>query len=429
MDSAMGGRMARIANILGIIALSIIFLVLPLLIGCGDSVEGEETSGTQPTTGAVPQDAVITIGNHTDLTGPTSGALQYINLALEDIVEYYNEENLIPGVELEVVSYDGQLDPARDIPGYEWLKEKGADLVVALLPPTPVALKTRADDEQFLLFSVAADKEALEPPGYVFGLGTIPQYEVQTMLQWIAENDWDYQTKGPAKIGGAAWSEAYSNVIFKSMEEYAKTHPDQFEWVGGHLTNFSFIWGSEVEALKDCDYIYPANPMVNFVRELRITGSDAKLIGTDIHAAFLGMIDDARLWEEIDGMLFLRSSLWWNDEGTMIDLTKELLYKNHPDEAESIIRSGNGYTSVVTFIEMLNIIRDAVETVGAENFSSEALYEAAKSFSLTIDGVDRYSFDETKRMAINYYVMSEARGEEETIFKISDWIPNAGLTQ
>ncbi|MCP4611569.1 MAG: ABC transporter substrate-binding protein [Planctomycetes bacterium] len=420
--------MARIIGTSGIIALSIILLALSLLIAC-DGGSGDDPTA-QLTEGNGTEDVVITIGNHSDLTGPTSNAMDSINKALDDLIEYFNDENFIPGVELKVVTYDGQMDPARDIPGYEWLREKGADLIFAVLPPTVVTLSPVVEKDEVVLFAAAADKKQLDPPGYTFSLGTIPQYEASTMLKWISDNDWDYKTNGPAKIGGASWEDGYSDSFFDTVEEYAEVHPYQFEWTGGHLApTGTFTWGPEVEALKNCDYVFSANPMITFVRELRNVGSTAKLIGTDIHAAFLGMISDADLWGEIDGMLFLRSSLWWNDEGTMIDLTKELLYKNHPDEAESIIRSGNGYTSVVTFIEMLNIIRDAVETVGAENFSSEALYEAAKSFSLTIDGVDRYSFDETKRTAINYYVMSEARGEEETIFKISDWIPNAGLTQ
>jgi len=48
-------------------------------------------------------------------------------MALEDLVAYYNDSDLIPGVRLEVVVYDGQWDPARDIPGYEWLRGRGAD--------------------------------------------------------------------------------------------------------------------------------------------------------------------------------------------------------------------------------------------------------------------------------------------------------------
>jgi len=410
------------ANITAII-LVILLLAVSLLSAC-DGGNGDEA--TAPLTeGLGTEDVVITIGNHSDLTGPTSNAMDSINAALDDLIEYFNDENLIPGVELKVVTYDGQMDPARDIPGYEWLREKGADLIFAVLPPTVIILRPIVEKDEVVLFAAAADKRQLDPPGYTFSLGTIPQHEALTMLKWISDSDWDYQTNGPAKIGGASWQDAYSGSFFDAAEEYIEVHPDQFEWAGGHLAPVgTFTWGPEVEALKYCDYVFSPNPMVTFVKELRNAESKAKLIGTDIHAAFLGMISDADLWDEIDGMLFIRSSLWWNDEGMMIDLTKEILYKNHADSAEKIKASGNGYTAIVTFYAMLSIIADAVGTVGPDNFDSQALYDAAQSFSLTIDGVKRYSFDETKRTATNYYVMSEARGAEKDIFRVNtEWIP------
>ena len=67
---------------------------------------------------------------------------------------------------------------------------------------------------------------------------------------------------------------------------------------------------------------------------------------------------------------------------------------------------------------MIEIIKNAVETVGPENFNSEALYDAATSFSFTLDGVENFaSFDETKRYAQNYYGIYEARADGENLFR------------
>ena len=176
------------------------------------------------------------------------------------------------------------------------------------------------------------------PPGYVFSLGTVPQYDSYTQLKWIAENDWDWQTKGPAKIGGAAWSEDFSNAQFSAMKEYASVHPDQFKWENGFLTDFKFNWTAEVESLKDCDYVYPPVPMHVFANEFRRNGYDAKFIGNDPHAGFLDIIDQGDYWDEIDGMLFIRGSRWWTEEGFLIDLTKQILFDNHSNEAEEIMR-------------------------------------------------------------------------------------------
>ncbi len=139
--------MTSLANMAAII-LVILLLAMSLLSACdgGDGDEVTEQPTSQPTSGPVTspepgEKVIITIGNHSDLTGPTSNAMDSINAALDDLIEYFNDENLIPGVELKVVTYDGQMDPARDIPGYEWLREKGADLIFAVLPPTVVILR------------------------------------------------------------------------------------------------------------------------------------------------------------------------------------------------------------------------------------------------------------------------------------------------
>lgn len=73
---------------------------------------------------------------------------------------------------------------------------------------------------------------------------------------------------------------------------------------------------------------------------------------------------------------------------------------------------------------MFNIIADAAEAVGPQNLDSQALYEAATFFALTVDGIQRYSFNETKRDSVDVYAMYEARAEGEDIFRLNEeWFP------
>ncbi len=287
-----------------------------------------------------------------------------------------------------------------------------------------VTLQPLVDRDEVIFFTATAGMDTLTPPGYVFSLGTIPEWEAWTLLKWIAENDWDYKTKGPAKIGGAAWEEPLAIQFFEAMKEYARVHPDQFEFVGAHHAPFgTFTWGPEVHALKDADYVYPCTAcLAGFAKEYRSAGGQAKLIGDGPHSAFTGLIDDARAWDDIDGMLMIMATKWWNEEGELIDWTKELLYENHSGSAEKIIRSGSGYlASYVPYI-LLNIIADAAEAVGPENIDSQALYDAAESFSLTVDDVELYSFV-GKRSVSSFYRVLEAREDGEDFFSVSDWLP------
>ncbi len=404
-----------------IVTITLLLLSVNLLIASCDDNEKTPTLGARPTGTSEP--VIITIGNLTDQTGPGATAMSTVNKALEDLVKYYNDKNLIPGAELRVINYDGHLEPSQDIPGYEWLMERGSDLIWTSVPATPMTLNSRVNRDQVILFCATGNLEEFTP-GYAFNLGPVPQHEAFTLLKWIAENHWDYQSKGPARIGGAAWADSYSDAFMNAMKEYAKAHPDQFEWAKDYLTDFKFAWQTEVEGLKNCDYVFVPTPMHIFVEQYRNAGYTATFIGSDTHTAFLGMIDKSDLWDEIDGMLFIRHPRWWNEEGTIIDLTKKLLYENHPDSAEEIMRDGSGYMAVYPAYLMLNIIANAVkDTGGPINFDSQALYDAATSFSMTIDGIERYSFDDTKRYVPNYYAIYEASATDENLFRVdAEWL-------
>ncbi|MFC2028240.1 hypothetical protein ACFLU3_06090, partial [Chloroflexota bacterium] len=129
----------------GVIVLAGTLLSVVLLAACGNNNDdnGENGNGTSPTQPSPTEERVlITIGNHTDMTGVASTAMIVITMALEDMAAYYTDENLIPGVRFEVITFDSSYNPDYDIPGYEELKRQGADLFFGNVSPTPVRLKT-----------------------------------------------------------------------------------------------------------------------------------------------------------------------------------------------------------------------------------------------------------------------------------------------
>ncbi len=421
-----------ISGSLRAIILVLVSLLLVSTVACsGDSsnTNNDEATITPKTDGQkddIPdEDVVITIGNYTDITGPASNPMSMITMALEDIVKYYNDENVIPGVELEVVSYDSQYDPSNDIPGYEWLREKGADLIFNAIPSASITMKSRVDEDHMMFFALTPDEKSLVPAGYVFCISnTLGDYQSYTLLKWLAENDENFPQDRPAKVGGAFWAEPYSQTFLDGMEEYVDAHPDQYEWEGEYLTNFAFTWGPEVDALKDCDYVMPPGPMQNFIREYRGAGYDAQLIGTDFQIAMLEMVDALDVWDEADGMIIIRPGQWWNEDGELISLAKELLNENHPDDAEYVKSTGPGYQTMRGMYIMLEILRETIETTGTENFSSEALYEAAQSYSLILDDVQMHSFTDTKRTSLDHMGIYRLDGAEQDLFRlVPEWIP------
>ncbi len=393
-------------------------LLISVLTGCGSEGDSQTTSpiGNGET-------VTITIGNITDLTGPGAEGIELTNVALEDMASYYNDNNLIPGVRFEVVHWDGQLESARTVPGYEWLKQKGADIISTCAPGVAVTLEPMVNREKFALFTQAGELSAIEPPGYVFCLGCIPQYEAYTLLSWIASNDWDYQENGPARIGVAAWQEPYAIGFSQAIREYAEAHPDQFEYVAGYLPSFKFDWDSEVEHLKDCDYIFPPIILQEFAKELRNVGSDAKLIGGASHTGYFDQITHAGAWPAIDGMLFIFTGAWWTEDLDEVQFNKTIINEYHPGQLEEITRH-SGYGALSQYRGMFDLIAHTVEKTGPEGFSSEALHETAQSWSFPWDYRSDYSFGPSKRYMLNDLCIQQASAAAENLVRYDpQWYP------
>ena len=408
----------RISRVL-VLVITIIALLALAACGGSDSTPAEEPTESEIPTGDT-ESTVITIGNHTDKTGVGANALQYIDLALKDVVDYYMENNLIPGVEVELVEYDGQADPSRDLPGYEWLKDRGADVITAWFPAVAVTLRPYVDADGIPMFGTIVRNEVLYPPGHLFITSALLENQAWTMINWVMENDWDYETQGPAKIGGVCWDTDDCDVYFNTFKKYAELYPEQVEWIGSHIAPAAtFMWSAEVEALKNCDYVWVPNQMAGFVRDFRQAGHTAKFLGTSSHLAFWGLIEDMGLWEETDGSLFLSDTEWWDETGEVPDFVNQLLLDNHPDSVDDITRT-KGYFAGINVLFIMEIIKSAAEAVGPENVNSQAIYESAQSATLSFDGLQRHSYTDTKRSSLDRAAVYMADATERNIIRISD---------
>lgn len=192
-----------------VLGMTTLLLALSLLVACST---GSDTPNpmAQPesTDGHVRESepVEITIGVISDRTGMAAQTMGIVDIALDDLVGHFNSEGLIPGLTLSVITYDGQYHPARDIPGYEWLSERGADVIFADMPNTAVTLKPRADADRMVVFSLFASQEVIEDPGWVFCMNIPISAYATTLLDWVARNHWDSESNGPARVGTAGWT-------------------------------------------------------------------------------------------------------------------------------------------------------------------------------------------------------------------------------
>ena len=397
--------------------LLVLTLMLTLGLGCGEE-DGEKG-------------VTITIGQITDITGPAGTAYRAVNLGLTDQIRNINENGLIPGVTLEVATYDTSYDPSKDIPGYEWCKQRGAEVIFAGLPTAEV-FKPFAESDKIAVVTLAVSKGMVDPPGWLFAMNAPVSYQVKAFLKWISENDWDYGAQGrKPKIGSVGWGEPYHIEITRAIEEYATAHTDKFDYVAGIIAPYgSVTWSAEVNTLIDCDYVWiPSTGLdtVTFAQQFRNRGGTATFIGGDAMDAFRGLLLDGVGWDGMDGSISAHGSTrFWGEPYPIIELGEGLLNKYHANEAAGIIRGGIGYIGGFQQARgFLEVLQGTIESVGAESFNGQAFYDTAIETEITWDGYEPWGFTPTKRYAWGYIGIYEwSKSADDIVRLVPDWIPN-----
>jgi ABC-type branched-subunit amino acid transport system substrate-binding protein len=397
-----------------------LFLVLALLgtaaFGCGGGEEGK---------------TVITIGVMTDMTGPAQAVFCPLQYAIEDLTRYYNEENLIPNVKLKVVTYDTQLNPSRDIPGYNWLRGHGAQIIIDNMP-WPEAMQPFASRDKVPLIAMVGTKSTLTNPpfGWLFSPCSVNADLMKTLLKWISENDWDYQAMGrKPKIGSVSVPTTGDMEDADAVKEYCQDNPDQFEYVAGFVPPITQVtWTSEIKALKDCDYVVvpgSGTSMVTFVEQFRSKGCAGKFISEHPLACYVDLLVRAVGWKALDGSLSAHSTaLWWGEESPIVDLAQELLQRYRSGQAEDIIRQGIGYIGGFHQIYFVyDVLRQAVKNVGVNDFDSQAFYNTAISFKEDVQGYTERGWTDDVRYAFKHGVIYRWSAESKDLVRVSDWLP------
>ena len=397
----------------GMVCFLSLVLVAVLVAGCGGKQDGKVT---------------ITIGEITDLSGVSAPNVAPLHYAVLDAARYYNEQGIIPGVNINVVSYDMKTDFARSLPGYDWVTGKGAKVIISVLGETTETAKPFAQKDKVALLGLATSTSLVEPPGWVFCLNSPSDYEIKTLLKWISEKHWDY-TKGTIpKIGMAAWEASIQVAVKKGAGEYCQAHTDKFQWVGGYLTPLGTMnWGGEVDRLKDCDYIIGGNlgpENSTFMKEFQAKGYSTTFIGVSSLSSCSGFLMDSLGWQALDGTLSLGACPWWGEQSSVVDLAEELLHRYHPAQAEEIIHAGSGYEGGFhNALEVMEILQKAIEEVGAENFDGQAFYNAAVKYKVSWEGYAGWSFSETKRYLVDQTLVFEWSAGAKDLVRVGGWLP------
>jgi hypothetical protein len=370
----------------------------------------------------------ITLGEIDDFTGPAGAFMSVLSYGMDDMIRYYNEQGLIPGVKIKLIRYDTALNPSRDIPGYDWLKERGAKVIVIGIISPGETLKPFSERDKMPLCDLGTTLPMFNPPGWSFCFNAPIRWNLMTCLKWVSEEQWDY-SNGIPKLGQIGWVGPFATDAENAIKDYCQSHPDQYQYVGSYLAPSGTVtWSGEIQKLKDCDIIYPGMMSIEtstFLTQFWGKGYEAQLIGDSSIAAYKGFLADSLGWEHLNGYLSTETVPWWNEPVPIIELIKDNLYKYRPEQAEEFINFGSTYKGgAYSMYAILDIVRLAVEEVGAKNFDGQAFYNAAVKYKTTLEGCPEWSFSETKRVLSLYNQGYEWSAEAKDLVRATDWMPS-----
>lgn len=397
-----------------------LFLVLTLVGTAGLGCAGGEKEKT-----------TIIIGNLTDLTGVAAPALVPIVSALEDIVRDINEQEPIPGVKLQVINYDTGFNPARFLTGYDYLKSKGAKIIISIFNDASEILKPYAAEDKIAILGMATSVPMVEPAGWVFGFSAPTRWSIKSMLKWVSD-DWKADGKtGKPTLATVGWNDSWGQDNAQGAEEFCQDNPTLFDYKGSFLSPVGFQgpWSGDIAKTKNVDYInVTANGALmpaTFWKEYRDAGGTGTNIDTEAQSAYVGFITDYCGWNYLDGKLNVQAWGWWNLEWPEIKYIKDLLYKNHSEEdAAELIKAGMGYLGGGAMQRFaLDVVLAAIEDAGAEDFDGQAFYDTAITYMEDWAGSQR-GFTATRRYAVDDVCVLRWAAATKDLNLISDiWVP------
>jgi len=367
----------------------------------------------------------IKAGYITDLTGVIASVMRPHYLAYHDVCSYLNENDPIPGGQLQLDTYDTQFDPGRWIPAYEWVRGKGAKLLFSPMPQASETYIPFLSKDKMPNFTPTCTGPMMESD-WTYSVGMTVDGQWMGALKWVEDN-WDQYPQKP-KIATVGWNTQYEWDVVNAIEKYVLARPDKFDYVGAFLAPAGTVsWSMEIEKIKDCEWIGPCHGggtgMATFVYEFRNKGyTDNRFFSGEAMPCWVSLMVDKAGWGAVNDTISHGAWPWWSDNYEIVKVCKELLTANHPDEAEDTMYAGVGY--IAAFFQMYfvyQLVKATAEDVGVENVTGQAIQAHATNFTYDFGGIPPFDFG-TDRTSVKYGAVYEWSAAEETLLRITDWL-------
>ena len=397
---------------MAVVVLVALVAVLPVLAGCAGGDEDENT---------------VILGWLGDETGVSAAAFKEVRYGLLDYLATMEKTNPIPGVKIEVLTYDTRLESGRVPTGYQWLKGQGMDVLIQWSPGAYAMTLENQKNDSIASFCTTA-YPATQDSGWVYSWGPSEFDQGQWLAQALVD-DWDETTEGRTIKVGYVDVAGYSSANFcrEGIEAWIAQNAGAMDYKVVQGGSSQTAWASEIDALKDRDVIVfatPATAGASFLNEVRARGYTGRLQATAFSfLSYLTLIKNSVGAAGLDGIRIPHAYTLFTEGSDFALQAKEALYELRPAEADTL-KGGTTWISgwIYGFI-LSEAIRHAADTAGSENVNAEAIHEALDSLEIEIPGASvTATVTGEKDVLFPYYRMVEYDGELDDVVPVGDYV-------
>ena len=391
---------------LGITILTIALTALLLVSACapGTTAPGEEKK-------------VVEIGAMVALTGAAGGPTSYSFYALQDYLDYFNEQESIPGVTLELVWVDTATNEAREISAYRRFVDRGIPLMITIIDSEKFGPWTERDE--IPMIAQALTEAIMYPPGWIYGIYPTWAESYAVWCEWILEN-WEEDrppkvvVMGPDGVAGPHAIEPARSYVENLGIEMLPS-----EFVAGYAP---LDTSSELLRIEQngADYVYIL-PLWSLAA---IVLRDADRLGLVGKLQFGGLenTQGLKLLEQLgasaEGYTSPRTGPWVSETeipGMKLLQDLRLKYGRPYDFA------GDEQNGTVLMMVACEAVKRAIEEVGYENLDGVAIKRAMDNMKdFDCDGIKRITYTPEDHRGWNRARIYQVQAGD--VVPISDWL-------
>jgi len=363
------------------------------------------------------EEKTVRFGWIVPLTGPGSATVQVMLMGGQDYVRYFNEQEAIPGVRIELLWRDTGFQYPLFASHYESLVAAGISVLTLAEGPWVVGHKGRLERNEVVAFVLASYQTILYPePGWCYSNSPALPEDAGVLLQYFMEN---WKEERAPRVGFVG-IDADVGRQARYATEYAR--------------------GLGFEVLRP--EIVPPIPLDATIQLLRLREAGADLVHLQCHveasapvlrdAERLGLLDEIQfagpcfaMGERIiklagaasEGFLVPRPYPWFDEtEVPGIKLMIDNMMKYHG----KVTRDGDYFTGWVGAAIICEAIGSAIENVGYDNLDGAAIKEALDGMKdFDVYGLASITYKPGDHRGATKMAVYEVRGGE--IVRVSDW--------